>query len=436
MTTPSTPFGNAPVATLEQARVLDRADPLARFRDAFVIEDPDLLYLDGNSLGRLPVRTREHVRHAVDVGWGRDLIRSWSETPSGGDWFDAPARIGDRIGSLIGAAAGQVTVSDSTSVNLFKLAMAALGARPGRSKIVSDTMNFPSDLYVLQGAARAAVPERTLALVPAASGEIEPDLDALDAAIDDSTALVSLSLVTFKSGYLYDAAALTERAHRSGALVLWDLSHAAGAVPLDLDRWNVDLAVGCSYKYLNGGPGAPAFLYVNQVLQPMLESPIWGWFGQTDPFGFGLTYRPVEGVGRFMVGTPPVLSTLAIEPGLELLLEAGMPALRDKSLALGSFLIAAFEARLEPLGFSLGSPRPAERRGSHLSLRHPDARRIGQALREHGVIPDFREPDNLRFGLVPLYTSFEDVWRAVDVLANIVSQGGHERVTHVESIVT
>lgn len=436
MTEPRTPAGSEPSVGLDQARALDRADPLARFREEFVIDDPDLLYLDGNSLGRMPVRTREHVRRTLDIGWGRDLIRSWGETPDGGNWFGAPARIGDRIGGLIGASAGQVVVSDSTSVNLFKLAVAALGARPGRNKIVSDTMNFPSDLYVLQGAARAAGPNHSLVLAPGAVGEIEPDLDALDALIDASTALVSLSLVTFKSGYLHDAAAITERAHRSGALVLWDLSHAAGAVPLELDAWNVDLAVGCSYKYLNGGPGAPAFLYVREDLQGSLASPISGWFGQTDPFAFGLTYRPVEGIGRFLVGTPPVLSTLAIEPGLDLLLEAGMPALRAKSLALGAFLVDAFEARLAPLGFALGSPRSAERRGSHVSLRHPEARRIGQALRDKGVIPDFREPDNLRLGLVPLYTSFEDVWRAVTVLESIVSSGEHERVALSASTVT
>jgi kynureninase len=399
------------------ARRLDAEDALASFREAFVIADPDLIYVDGNSLGRLPRRTVERMRTAVEVEWGHDLIRGWNA-----GWYQAPAWVGEKIAQLVGAGPGQVVVSDSTSVNLFKLTMTALAKRPGRGRIVSDVLNFPSDLYILQGCTRLLGDRHHLHLVPSADG-ITVDQQALFDAMDERTALVTLSHVTFKSGFLYDAAAVTERAHQVGALVLWDLSHSVGAVPVELDRWGVDLAVGCTYKYLNGGPGAPAFLYVRRGLQEEALSPIWGWFGQRSPFDFDLEYERAEGVGRFLVGTPPILSLLAMESALDLLLEAGLKGIRRKSVRLTSYLVYLVDTVLAPLGFALGSPRDPARRGSHISIQHPEGYRINRALiEEMGVLPDFREPDNIRLGLVPLYTSFAEVWEAVDRIRQVVEE--------------
>jgi len=404
------------------AQTLDAEDELAFFRQQFVFDEPALIYLDGNSLGRLPWRTVERMRQVLKTEWGRDLVRGWHS-----GWYEAPARVGDKIARLVGAGPGQVVISDSTSVNLFKLVMAALALRPGRVRIVSDVLNFPSDLYVLQGCARLLGDRHRLHLVPSADG-IAVDQQTLCEAIDESTALVALSHVVFKSGFLYDAAAVTERAHQVGALMLWDLSHAVGAVPIELDRWGVDLAVGCSYKYLNGGPGAPAFLYVRRDLQAEALSPIWGWFGQRAPFAFGLEYAPVDGVGRFLVGTPPILSLLALEPAVDLLLEAGMERLRHKSVRLTSYLVYLADTILAPFGFTLGSPRDPARRGAHVSLRHPEAYSINRALiEEMNVLPDFREPDNLRLGLAPLYTSFGEVWEAVDRLRQVMAEGRYRR---------
>lgn len=399
------------------ARRLDSEDELAPFREAFVPPEPGLIYLDGNSLGRLPRQTAERLGTAVTDEWGRDLIRGWNA-----GWYDAPSRIGDKIGRLIGAGSGQVVVSDSTSVNLFKLVMAALSLRPGRERIVSDVLNFPSDLYVLQGCIHLLGNRHRLDLVPSDDG-ITVDPVALSQAIDERTALVTLSHVTFKSGFLHDVAAVTEQARQAGALVLWDLSHSVGVVPIDLDGWGVDLAVGCCYKYLNGGPGAPAFLYVRRELQERTCSPIWGWFGQRAPFGFDLDYEPAAGVTRFLAGTPPVLSLVALEPALDLALEAGIERIRTKSVRLTSYLVYLVESVLAPLGFWLGSPRNASQRGSHVTLRHPEGYRINRALiEEMQVLPDFREPDNIRLGLAPLYTSYPEVWEAVDRVRRVVKE--------------
>jgi kynureninase len=394
---------------------LDQADPLARFRAEFSPLAPDCIYLDGNSLGRMPRRTAAVVEDAARRQWGDRLIRSWNE-----GWLTAPTRIGDKIGRLIGAAEGQVAVSDSTSVNLFKLANAALDLRQGRGKILSDAFNFPSDLYILQGIAG----QRGLRLELLTSPDgIGMDTEQVLQAIDADTALVVLSLVSFKSGYRYAAEAITRRARQAGALVLWDLSHAAGAVPLALDAWGADLAVGCSYKYLNGGPGAPAYLVVRRDLQEPMRSPIQGWFGQQNAFAFDLEYSPAAGIQRFLCGTPPVLSLLAVEPGVDLLLEAGMDALYAKSVRLSQYLIELFDLHLAPRGYSLGSPRDPDWRGSHVSLRHPEAYRINRALIEElNLIPDFREPDNIRLGLAPLYTSFSDVCEAVERLRIAVDE--------------
>jgi kynureninase len=401
------------------AENLDSRDPLASYRARFVITDPGLVYLDGNSLGRLTHTSLDRVQHVAEQEWGTDLIRGWNE-----NWWEAPIRVGEKIARLVGAAPGQVIACDTVSVNLFKLASAALTLRPTRTRIVTDVLNFPSDLYILQG----LVGQHTILRIGSPDCDVTPDLDELADAIDDSTALLTLSHVTFKSGYLYDMTALTEMAHHHGALVIWDLSHSAGAVPVELDACNADFAIGCTYKYLNGGPGAPAFLYIRKELQEQVVSPICGWWGQNAPFAFGLDYIPAPGVTRFLTGSQPILSLLAMEAALDPLLEAGLYRLRAKSLLLGEYLIYLSDTLLSPLGFRLGSPRTPERRGSHISLHHPEGYRINQALiEEMNVLPDFREPDNLRLGLTPLYTSFSEVWEGVDRIRQAVAEKRFEK---------
>jgi kynureninase len=409
----------------EYPRKLDSQDELASFREAFYFPEPDLIYMDGNSLGRLPVRVMQRMQEAVESEWGRDLIRGWNA-----GWYQAPTRVGDKIAGLIGAQSGQVVVSDATSVNLYKLVMTALSNQPERRKVVSDVMNFPSDLYVLQGCIRALGNRHHLQLIPSQDG-ITVDLPALYNAIDHEVALVSLSHVAFKSGYLYDAAAVTDRAHQVGALVLWDLCHSVGVVPIELDRWGVDLAVGCTYKYLNGGPGAPAFLYVRKGLQEKLLSPIWGWFGERSPFAFELQYQPAEGINRFLVSSPPILSFLAMESAIDIIAEAGIERLRKKSMKMTTYLIYLIDRILKPLGFSLGSPRDSRQRGSHISIRHKEAYRINRVLiDELNLIPDFREPDNIRLGLAPLYTTYMEVWEGVDRIRRALEE---KRYLHYDS---
>jgi kynureninase len=401
----------------DYARQLDLQDPLAAYRQRFLCVDPELLYMDGNSLGRLSVESLEAAQEVVKDQWGSGLIRSW-----GTNWFDAPRRVGEKIASLCGAAPGQVLVSDSTSVNLFKLVTAALEYRPGRKKIISDDMNFPSDLYILQGIIRLLNRGHELHIIPS-QDSISMDLEAIFHSIDDDTALVTLSQVTFKSGFLYDVEQITRRAHQKGALVLWDLSHSIAAVPIHLDQWEADMAIGCTYKYLNGGPGSPAFLYIRRDLQDSLQSPIWGWFGDKRPFAFDLHYIPAPGIQHFLCGSPPVLSLLSMEAALQPILEAGIPAIREKSIVLTNYAVELFDEMLSPLGFSLGSPRQAAMRGSHISIRHAEGYRINRALiEEMKVIPDFREPDNIRLGLSPLYTSFSDVRETFSRIQQVMVQ--------------
>jgi kynureninase len=399
---------DGPESLRREAHERDRADPLARFRDAFVVEGDGPIYLDGNSLGRLPKRAEALAARTVRDEWGARLVRGWNE-----GWVDAPRRVGDKLARLLGAREGEVLVSDSTSVNLFKLAVAALKAREGRTAIVTDDLNFPSDLYVLDGAARLLGGGRRVTAVAAGDG-ISVDAGDLAAAIGSDTALVSLSHVAYKSGFLHDMKAVTEIAHASGALVLWDVSHSAGVVPIDLEASGADLAVGCTYKHLNGGPGAPAFLYVRRALQAALENPIPGWFGREEPFTFAPGFVPASGAERFLVGTPPILSLAAAEAGVDLALEAGVERARQKSIAMGEFLETCWRGRLESLGVTLRSPREPERRGSHLSFGHPEALAIERALiAEMNVIPDFRPPDVIRFGFAPLYNTFEDLLEGV-----------------------
>jgi kynureninase len=390
---------------------LDAEDPLASFRDEFVPAG-DVIYFDGNSLGRLPRRTVTRLSVVVDEEWGRGLVRSWSA------WVDLPERVGDRLGrAALGAAEGQVIVADSTTVNLYKLAAAALDARPGRPVVVHDPGDFPTDRYVLAGLASA----RRLTLRGATPAEATT-------VIDRDVALVMFSAVDYRSGEVADVASVTAAAHDAGALVLWDLSHAAGSLDVRLDEWGVDVAVGCTYKYLNAGPGSPAWLYVRRPLQGDLVPPVWGWFGQDDQFAMGPRFSPAPGMRRWLSGTPPVLGLAAVDAGVALLEEAGIERVRAKGLALTRFAIEVADARLAPLGFRAGPPRDPSRLGSHVALHHEEAYRLSRALREEAsTVPDFRPPDVLRVGLSPLSTSFVDVWDGFEHLRRLATERAWER---------
>src|SRR5262245_35617658 len=424
--TPARPVGSVGApgegGVLAEARRLDAADPLARFRREFVVKDSSLIYLDGNSLGRLPRQAGPRLRQTIEREWGGRLIRGWGE-----GWFTASQRIGGKLAALIGARPDDVIVSDSTSVNLFKLVVAALRARLGRRTVVTDEMNFPTDLYVLQGAIELLGQGHRLVIVKSDDG-LTVSEGALARAIGQDTALVTLSHTAYRSAFVHDLDAVTALAHRAGALTLWDLSHSIGAMPVGLAQGEADLGVGCTYKYVNGGPGAPAFLYVRRDLQESLGNPIWGWFGRRDQFDMAPDYSPAPGMGRFLVGTPPILSLLAVEPGVDLLLEAGIDRVRAKSVAQTEYLVRLWERELRPLGFALNSPRDPARRGSHISLGHDEALRIDRVLiEEMAVLPDFRYPDNLRLGIAPLYTSFADLHEAVARIARVVRDHRYER---------
>jgi kynureninase len=405
-----------PSVTRADSLALDAADPLRRFLDLFVVADPSLIYLDGNSLGRLPAATAAAMVETIDRQWGDGLVRSWH------DWIDLPTRTGDQIAPLVGAHPGEVLVADQTSVNLYKLAAAAL-AFVGRPDIVTDEANFPSDRYVLDAVARAAGGRLRIAGTHPIDGVTTEDVSRH---LDERVGLVSLSHVGFKSGAVSPMAEISALTDSAGALTLWDLSHSAGAVPIRLDRDQASLAVGCTYKYLNAGPGAPGFLYVRGDLHQHLTSPIPGWFGHDDMFAFEPDYRPAPGIRRFAAGTPPIISLRGVEHGVALTAEAGMEAIRTKSVALTEHLIACFDARLEPLGCTLGTPRHAARRGSHVAVRHPDGYRLTQALIARGVVVDFRAADTIRLGVAPLYTTFTEVFDAVEHLAEILETGEHE----------
>jgi kynureninase len=410
------------------AEELDAADPLAGFRDRFVRDDPSLIYLDGNSLGPLPLATQARIAEVVSREWGRELVRAWNR------WIGLPGQVGDLLGEhLIGAAPGQVAVCDSTTVNLYKLACAALDARPGRRVIVTDDDNFPTDRYVLEGIADQRGGELRVIGTDMDQGTCE---DTLRGAIDGHTALVSLSHVAYRSGALADMAKITEIVHDAGALALWDLCHSAGAVPVELDASGADLAVGCTYKYLNAGPGAPAFLYVRRELQDRLRQPVWGWFGQRDQFDMGQGYDPAPGIGRFLTGTPQIIGTVAVQEGVRLLGEAGIGRLRAKGVALTGYLIGLADKWLAPYGVTVASPRQDARRGAHVTLGHPEAWRISQALIRQGVIGDYRTPDRLRLGPAPVTTGFAEVWDALDILRRIMAEKTYQNVDAARSVVT
>ena len=392
---------------------LDAADPLAGLRQEFEIPE-GLLYLDGNSLGPLTRTARMRMREVVEQEWGQSLIRGWNDH----DWIGAPRRVGDAIAGLIGAEAGEVIVADSTSANLFKLAVAAMQARPGRKVVLSEPGDFPTDLYMLEGTVRTLGEGRRLDLRSS---------DQIESALNEEVAVLVLCHAHYKTSRVRDMARLTAAAHAVGALVIWDLSHSAGVLEVDLNGCKADLAVGCGYKYLNGGPGAPAFLFVARRHQHSLVSPLSGWMGHAAPFTFQDAYDPAGGIARFACGTPPVLGVSALECGVALSVQAGPKALRAKAAALTDLFIRRVEAGPAASELRLVTPREASQRGGHVSFSHPDGYAIVQALIARGVIGDFRDPDIARFGFSPLTLSFAQVAQAADSLGDVVARGLYDR---------
>ncbi|MHA6288564.1 kynureninase [Maricaulis sp. CAU 1757] len=409
------------MTNLTDIRALDAADPLAGFRERFDLPN-GVVYLDGNSLGVLPKAAAGRMQEVMREEWGRDLITSWNRH----DWIGLPRRLGAKVARLIGAAEDDVVVADSTSINIFKALSACIQLRPERSLILSETGNFPTNVYMMEG------------LSAVTGGRVRQKLVAtedLEAALDEDVAALLITQSHYKFGYLHDMEALTRAAHDKGVLVIWDLCHSAGALPIDLDACDVDFAVGCGYKYLNGGPGAPAFIYVAKRYQNEVFPALSGWLGHADPFAFQDGYRPADGIDRFKCSSPSILGMSALECGLDIAVEADIHAVRAKSVALTSLFIELVEARLPE--FTLASPRDPERRGSQVSFAHEHGYPIMQALIARGIIGDFRAPDLLRFGFTPLYTSYEDVWRAVEGLADIMkTEEWRKPRYHVRSAVT
>ncbi len=396
----------------------DRQDPLAPLKQLFDLP-PDVIYLDGNSLGVLPKTAAARAAKVIGQEWGNGLIRSWNTA----GWFELPARLGDKLGQLIGAGPGQVVVTDTTSLNLFKALAAALRiqqqAAPQRRVIVSERDNFPTDLYMIQGMIDLLQQGYELRLVD--------DNLPLEQALDDSTAVLLLSHVNYRTGAMYDMAAVTAQAHARGALAIWDLAHAAGAVPVDVTGANADFAVGCTYKYLNAGPGAPAYIWVAPRHTDQFWQPLSGWWGHQRPFDMAATYEPAGGIRRYLCGTQPIVSLSLVECGLDVSLAADMNEVRKKSLALGDLFIQLVESRCAGHPLTLVTPREHARRGSHVSIRHPHGYAVMQALIARGVIGDYREPEVLRFGLTPLYLGYADVWDAVDALKTVLDTGEWEQ---------
>jgi kynureninase len=381
-----------------------------------VIPDPRLIYLDGNSLGRPPRAALERLRRVAEEEWAGELIRGWD------DWLGEPRRIGDALGSgILGARPDETIVCDSTTVNFYRLASSALDARPGRRLIVTDRDNFPTDRYVLEGLARDGDHEIVWLDPDPIDGPTVADVTDVLATHGDDVALVTLTHVNYRSAAIADLPGITALAHDAGALALWDLCHSAGAVPVELGEHGVDLAVGCTYKYLGGGPGAPGFLYVRADHQEALRNPIQGWFGQADQFEMGQGFRPQPGIAGWLTGTPGMLGLAAVDEAIRLVAEAGIDRIRAKGIALTEYAIALHDALLVPVGFTLGSPRDAARRGAHVSIRRADARDLTRRMIAAGVIPDFRAPDSIRLGLSPLTTSFADVRRAFDRIAGLAA---------------
>jgi kynureninase len=399
---------------LDDIRALDETDALAHFRSRFELPD-DLVYLDGNSLGALPRASIDRIGDVVRREWGQDLIRSWNSN----HWIEAPQRIGAKIAKLIGAKSGEVIAADSTSINIFKVLSAGIQLNSDRHIILSESGNFPTDAYMMQG------------LGAITGGRIQQKLvDSCDIEnhLTSDVAVLLLTHTHYKTGRLHDMEAITRAAQAHGILVVWDLSHSAGALPVELNACNADFAVGCGYKYLNGGPGAPAFLFVAERHQNTVFPALSGWMGHAEPFAFDDEYTPARGMDRFLCGTPGILGMATLECGVDLMLEADIQSVRNKSKALGQRFIELLEARC--VGFSLASPRDAELRGSQVSFRHSDGYAIMRALIERNIIGDFRAPDILRFGFTPLYTRYEDVWTAVAALSSIMETGEWTQEKH------
>jgi len=390
-----------------EAIELDGADPLADLRRRFALPE-GVVYLDGNSLGPPLKSVAARVQQTVGAEWGSELVRAWNSC----GWIDLPARVAARIAPLIGAREDEVAVADSTSINVFKLLAAALSLRPDRPVVLSEEENFPTDLYMAQGLAQLLGGRAHLEVVPR---------NRLRSALDERVAVVMLTHVDFRSGELHDMDEVTDAAHRAGALMLWDLAHSAGAVPVDLAACSADFAVGCGYKYLNGGPGAPAFAWVARRHHDEFRTPLAGWMGHRDPFAFSTGYEAATGSVQLQAGTPPILSLVALDEALEIFSSADVHALRRKSVALTELFIALAEERLSGHGLRLASPRDPERRGSQVALAHPEGFAIMQALIDRGVVGDFRAPDLLRFGFAPAYTRFVDVWDAIAALGDIMT---------------
>jgi kynureninase len=399
--------------TRDDCAALDAADPLADKRRDFALPD-GIIYLDGNSLGALPKATPARLAAVISDEWGADLITSWNKH----GWIDLPRRLGDKIARLVGAGSGEVVVADSTTINLFKVLAAALKLKPGRRVILSERDNFPTDLYIAQGLIGLLGQGHELRLVAS---------DALSASLDENTAALMLSHVNYRTGALHDMAALTAAAHQRGALALWDLAHSAGVLAVDLNAADADFAVGCGYKFLNGGPGAPAFVFVAARHQEHFVQPLSGWLGHAEPFAFEAAYRPASGIGRYVCGTPPILSMAALETGLDLALSVESALLRAKSMALTDLFIRAVEQECAGFGLSLLSPREPMQRGSQASFTHAQGYPVMQALIARGVIGDFRAPDILRFGFAPLYLRFVDAWDAAQALRAVLETRAWER---------
>lgn len=402
------------MTTRSHCQALDAQDPLAPLRRQFALPE-GVIYLDGNSLGARPVAALARAQQVIAQEWGNGLIRSWNSA----GWADLSQRLGNRLAPLIGARDGEVVITDTTSINLFKVLSAALSVQrqrqPGRKVIVSEASNFPTDLYIAEGLAELLQQGYSLRLVNSP--------DELPQAIDQDVAVVMLTHVNYKTGYMYDMQALTALSHECGALSIWDLAHSAGAVPIDLHKARADYAIGCTYKYLNGGPGSQAFVWVNPLLVDLVRQPLSGWFGHTRQFAMEAQYAPSAGIARYLCGTQPITSLAMVECGLEIFAQTDMASLRTKSLALTDLFVALVEARCAAHGLVLITPREHARRGSHVSFEHPEGYAVIQALIARGVIGDYREPRIMRFGFTPLYTSFTEVWDAVEILGDILDTG-------------
>jgi len=396
------------VLTRADFEKLDREDPLAPFRQEFHIPR-GVIYMDGNSLGAMPRAVLKRVGEVTEREWGDNLIKSWNTA----DWFNAPGRIGDKIAPIIGADKGEVVATDSTSINLFKAVSAALMINSERSVIVMEGSNFPTDNYIAQGLVAFLGRKQQIRFV---------EKDVLLDAIDDSVAVVSLTDVHYKTGHRLDMHAITARAHRHGALTVWDLCHSAGALPLDLNGADADFAVGCGYKYLNGGPGAPGFIFVAKRHQDHVKQPLTGWWSHSAPFDFTRDYQIGAGISRMLCGTQPIISLAALEVGVDIMARADILKIRQKSKKMGDLFMGAIEQKCAGYGFGIASPRDADERGSQVSLTHKNGYAIMQALIERGVIGDFRAPEILRFGFAPLYLRYVDIWDAVDILADIMTR--------------